>query len=806
MGNDRLSGGDGFDRVVFETANILEINGAPFLTGIAQAGAGVFVNLANTFRPGFVGTISDVSGGSLNVLGQLSLPKGRITDTNGTTANFADIEEFDLTSHTDHFIDSNVSHILDGGAGNDFLEGRGGADTLDGGTGSDTAMYRGSAAGVSVSLLDFGNGGSGSFGDAEGDRLFSIENVFGSNHDDFVLGDGNANVLRGFDGNDQLLGGGGADTLDGGEGNDTLRGGTGNDLMNGGEGTDTALLIDWNGNTAGLFTSFIGTITLAEVSNFSSATLEKSTFNLATRTTTITTVETDTLQAIENVIASDFAETITGNSSANKLEGRGGNDVIDGGKGSDTLIGGDGIDTAAFSGKSALDTARVVASLADGTAVVTRTAFINGSVIPNTSTETDSLSGFENLRGTSDADSLTGNSGVNTLDGGNGNDTLSGLGGADKLVGGEGLDTADYLASSEAVTINLATGLAAGGDAAGDTFSGIENVSGSNAGDVLTGSAGANFINGNGGNDTIEGGAGADTMDGGAGSADTLSYASSNALGVAMSLDGLLFASGDAAGDQAFNFENITGSEAGSDTLRGDFASNIIRGLGGNDTLQGGDGADTLDGGAGIDFADYRLDGAVRIDLASGFAAGKAEGDIFISIEGIMSGEGDSVLKGNDGDNNFTATSGTNSLQGRGGDDVLNGGRNVDIISGGDGNDGLSGNDGADRLQGGRGEDTLHGGRGADTLNGGTGDDTLFGDQGADTFVFNGRNTGQDAIADFQDDFDIIQLDTSAVDSFADLAIAGNGTGIVTVVFDGQSITVIGDEPITLTAADFNIL
>ncbi|WP_373505220.1 beta strand repeat-containing protein [Aestuariivirga sp.] len=806
MGNDRLSGGDGFDRVVFETANILEINGAPFLSGIAPAGAGVFVNLASTFRAGFVGTISDVSGGSLNVLGQLSTPKGRITDTNGTTANFTDIEEFDLTSHTDHFIDSNVSHIIDGGAGNDFLNGRGGADTLDGGTGNDTAVYNSSATGVSVSLLDFGNGGSGSFGDAEGDRLFSIENVFGSNHDDFVLGDGNANILRGLDGNDQLIGGGGADTLDGGEGNDTLRGGTGNDFMNGGEGTDTALLIDWNGNKSALFTSFRGTIALADATNFSTAVLEKSTFNPLTRVTTVTTIETDTLQAIENVIASDFAETITGNASANTLEGRGGNDIIDGGKGSDTLIGGDGIDTAAFSSKSILDTARVTASLNDGTAVITRTAFINGSLIPTVTTETDKLSGFENLTGTSDSDSLTGSSGVNVLDGGNGNDTLAGLGGADRLVGGEGLDTADYQASSEGVTINLATGLASGGDATGDTFSGIENVSGSNADDVLTGSAGTNFINGNDGNDIIEGGAGADAMDGGTGSADTLTYASSSVLGVVMSLDGLFFASGDAAGDTAFNFENITGSQAGSDTLRGNSGNNTLQGLGGNDTLQGGDGADTLDGGEGFDVADYRLDGAIIIDLAAGIVDGKASGDTFISIEGFIAGEGDSIMRGDDANDNFRATSGTNNLQGRGGDDVLNGGRNRDTISGGDGNDAVNGGTGSDTLLGNVGDDTLIGDRGNDILTGGAGDDTLIGGLNADTFVFTARNSGQDIIGDFEDGIDTIQFDTPFVNSFGDLSIAGNGTDHVTVVFGGQSINIFSADTITLTAADFDIL
>ena len=45
--------------------------------------------------------------------------------------------------------------------------------------------------------------------------MFSIENVFGSGHDDFVLGDAKFNILRGNNGNDQLLGGGGNDTLDG---------------------------------------------------------------------------------------------------------------------------------------------------------------------------------------------------------------------------------------------------------------------------------------------------------------------------------------------------------------------------------------------------------------------------------------------------------------------------------------------------------------------------------------------------------------------------------------------------------------
>ena len=135
---------------------------------------------------------------------------------------------------------------------------------IDGGAGNDTALYRSSDAAVSISLLDFGSGGSGSGGDATGDKLFDIENVSGSHFNDFVLGDANANILRGFEGNDTLLAGSGTDTVDGGVGDDTLRGGLGNDKVIGGEGNDTALFLDWNGTAAGFLTTISTTITLGD--------------------------------------------------------------------------------------------------------------------------------------------------------------------------------------------------------------------------------------------------------------------------------------------------------------------------------------------------------------------------------------------------------------------------------------------------------------------------------------------------------------------------------------------------------------
>jgi hypothetical protein len=67
------------------------------------------------------------------------------------------------------------------------------------------------------------------------------------------------------------------------------------------------------------------------------------TVNLATGTAT---GATGGIAGIENVIGSEFADTLTGDSRNNILSGLGGDDVLDGGRGRDVLIGGDGADSA----------------------------------------------------------------------------------------------------------------------------------------------------------------------------------------------------------------------------------------------------------------------------------------------------------------------------------------------------------------------------------------------------------------------------------------------------------------------------
>lgn len=126
--------------------------------------------------------------------------------------------------------------VLVGGQGNDRLDGGAGADALFGGEGIDIADYSGAEEGVALDLAT-----NGISGDAEGDTYHSIENVYGSNHDDQIAGDSGHNRLAGNGGNDVLFGAAGNDYLLGGTGNDTLIGGQGADvfLFEGEFGNDT---------------------------------------------------------------------------------------------------------------------------------------------------------------------------------------------------------------------------------------------------------------------------------------------------------------------------------------------------------------------------------------------------------------------------------------------------------------------------------------------------------------------------------------------------------------------------------------
>jgi len=378
LGNDVINGGSGADVILGGILSIALNIGTLAVAGIdtatyAGSTAGVTVDL---------GTVQDnlsisIAGITLHLSG-VSVGVGG--DAQGD--QLAGITNLTGSDFGDHLFGNASNNTILGGDGNDTLRGGAGADHLDGGTGVDIANYQGSAAAVTVDLLAH----TASGGDATGDVLTNIGNLYGSSNDDHLTGDNNRNIIGGENGADTLVGNGGDDALNGENGADNLDGGDGNDRLVGGQGTDT-------------------------------------------------------------------------------IHGGTGNDSIDGGSENDVVFGDAGIDT------------------------------------------------------------IFGGTGDDQLNGGDGNDALIGSVGADALDGGAGIDVAHYGNSSAGVTVNLATGLGSGGDAQGDTLTGIETVVGSTHDDVLTGDDNANQLASGAGADTLTGGAGGDLLRGGTGN-DTFVYLS----------------------------------------------------------------------------------------------------------------------------------------------------------------------------------------------------------------------------------------------------------------------------------------
>lgn len=214
----------------------------------------------------------------------------------------------------------------------------------------------------------------------------------------------------------------------------------------------------------------------------------------------------------------------------------------------------------------------------------------------------DAYPGISSLEGSAFDDTLIGNASDNVLAGGLG---------ADRLEGGSGLDQASYQFSATAITASLADPSLNTGEAAGDTYVGIEGLVGSDFDDTLVGNTGDN---------TLEGGAGADHLEGGSGG-DYASYRHSP-TGLTVSLANPSANTGEASGDTYVSIERLEGS-AFDDVLTGDAGDNVLR---------GGGGADRLDGGAGFDYASYFYASAgLKASLADpSLNTGEAAGDIYV--------------------------------------------------------------------------------------------------------------------------------------------------------------------------------
>ena len=145
-----------------------------------------------------------------------------------------------------------------GDAGNDRIVVKTNAgfdNVLKGGFGVDTIDYSIDTQGIvlrngTVGPYTPGTGNPPFVSGFAEDVVSGFENFIGGKGNDYIYGDGNANVLTGNAGNDYLDGGAGNDTLIGGSGKDALFGRDGNDtffakdgtadFLSGGLGTDKA--------------------------------------------------------------------------------------------------------------------------------------------------------------------------------------------------------------------------------------------------------------------------------------------------------------------------------------------------------------------------------------------------------------------------------------------------------------------------------------------------------------------------------------------------------------------------------------
>ena len=326
----------------------------------------------------------------------------------------------------------------------------------------------------------------------------------GTSAADTVQGTVLAEALFGYESADAMLGNRGNDTLDGGKGNNTLTGGADSDrfviAVDTVAATDTIMdynplageVIDLSAFGSNLSVELVQTG--ADVSfviggnhtvilkNVGSTPITSSNF------TGVTSVA-------RRVIPTSGSESITGSAAANTIDGLAGNDTISGlggndslygnsgddlligGAGADTLNGGSGSDTASYAGSASVSVNLATGAVSGGYAagdVFSSIEHLIGSGNADTLAGNTSSNrilgggGNDTILGDSGNDTLDGEAGNDSIDGGAGNDLIYGGTGSDWMIGGTGTDTLDYSRSTAAVILNLTTGTASGGWAAGD--------------------------------------------------------------------------------------------------------------------------------------------------------------------------------------------------------------------------------------------------------------------------------------------------------------------------------------------------
>ena len=381
-----------------------------------------------------------------------------------------------------------------------------------------------------------------------------------------LLGTTNADMILGGDGSEVVQGDAGADILGDGAGSDTLFGGAGADLFVLSADGSLDRIADFQLGTDRIDISAWGAIhslaalTITATATGALITWQDETLELVTPNglpILPVALQLKDFVGLWHALPSDpdIENPIFGTNHIDSLSGTAANEMFIVSAGADTIQGGAGFDCIVLTGATSsirvnLDSPNHNTNIAAGQIYVSIEGII-GSGFSDTLTGNADANRIEGRDGN---DRLSGSGGTDSLFGGNGNDTLLGGTGADILDGGAGKDRLSYREAVAGVIVDLENTARNTGEAAGDSYFGIEELEGTGWHDILAGDALGNTILGLEGNDRVEGRQGNDLLYGGEG----------------------------------------------------------------NDTLSGGEGADRLDGGTGIDFASKETAAtAIRIDLSS---------------------------------------------------------------------------------------------------------------------------------------------------------------------------------------------
>ena len=659
--------------------------------------------------------------------------------------SFQNIDASALSSGASLTGTTSVNQIV-GGAGDDTIDGAGGADSVSGGAGDDRVVYHGGEAGLDggsgvdtlvlavqggITTVDLSVAAGADQTVGDGVSVANFENVdasvLTSAQTITLIGSGSANKLTGGAGNDTIHGAGGADVIQAGAGNDTVDYWATETSIDGGSGTNTLVLKTAATLDLGAVDQSIGDA--AVVTGFQN--VDGSGLGISQGSA---------------LTGSSAANVITGGAGADTIDGAGGADVVNAGAGNDTVVF-RGTETSIDGGAGTSDTLVLAAAATIGA--------VDLSAVDQTSGDTTSVAGFENVDASARSAglSLTGSSTANIITGGSGADTIHGGGGADSIQAGGGDDRVDYGGSETAIdggagtntlvlTVAATVDLGSADQTLGDivTVRNFQNVDASTIdaahGIGVIGSSAANQIIGGAGNDTLDGAGGADVVQAGGGD-DTVTYrgsevsidggAGNNTLVLATATTVDLAASADqttsdgttVTGFQAVDAhllatgvalsgttgaDSITGG-AGADTIDGRGGADVVAAGGGNDTVHYRGGEVSVDGGAGLDTLVLEtLGGITAIDLSvtPGLDQTAGDGATVTNFENIDA----SVLSAAQG-LAITGSTSTNVITGGAGNDTIDGFGGSDVIAAGAGNDTVSYRGAETSIDGGTGTNTL---------------------------------------------------------------------------------------------------